>query len=102
MCNDYYNKQIFDAVEHINMPDALGTRCYIYRSNELCGIYIVIWIKAGVQKCSLKKYGMEFFFLRYWHQWICICPKFTLKDNFITTVVFVALGTYDWINNVLF
>ena len=46
MCNDYYNKQIFDAVEHINMPDALGTRCYIYRSNELCGIYIVIWIKA--------------------------------------------------------
>ena len=62
MCNDYYNKQIFDAVEHINMPDALGTRCYIYRSNELCGIYIVIWIKAGVQKCSLKKYGMQFFF----------------------------------------
>ena len=85
---DHRDKQNFDAVEHIisasylleSMPDAIGTKCYI----DLMKASIYSYLNKSLSpEKRLEEMWYAVFFVRYWRQWICLQPQFTLSDNFI-------------------
>ena len=70
----YKDRENFNAVLHIvkashlldKLKDANATKCYI----ELIGCIVDSY---------LDKFGMLFFVLRYWQQWILLHPSYTFK-----------------------
>ena len=86
------DKQNFDAVTRITslsvlkllekFPDAKGTLKYLQLLRN--------FMDAFLDKCLLpleriKKVWNAIFLLRYWHRWLCLNKKFTVRENFITS-----------------
>ena len=77
---DHRDKQNFDAVEHIikasnlltNMPDALGTRCYIEVMSSVVYSYLD---KSRSPEMRIEEIWYAVFFLWYWRQWIAFIPS---------------------------
>lgn len=90
------DKQNYDAVLHIiraselldNIPDATGTKCYVEVMQSVVESYLN---KSLDPLTRIEKIWYAVFFLRYWRQWILLCPQYTLKDNFITNNAYICI-----------
>ena len=93
---DYKDKQNYDAVLHIirvsgllsNIPDAAGTKCYV----EVMQCVVESYLNKSLDPVTcIEKIWYAVFFMRYWRQWILLCPQYTLKDNFITNNAYICI-----------
>lgn len=93
---DCKDKQNYDAVLHIirasellnNIPDATGTKCYV----EVMQCVVESYLNKSLDPVTrIEKIWYAVFFLRYWRQWILLCPQYTLKDNFITNNAYICI-----------
>ena len=82
---DYKDKQNYDAVLHMirasellnNIPDATGTKCY----TELMECVVDSYLNKSLDPLTrIKKMWYVVCFLRYWRQWILLCPQYTPKQ----------------------
>lgn len=89
---NHRDKQNFDAVTRItspsvlalleNFPDAKGTLKYL----QLLRNFMDAFLDKGLSPLErIRKVWNSIFFLRYWHRWLCLNKKFTVKENFITS-----------------
>ena len=93
---DHHDKQNFTAVENIikasdcldSIPEALGTKYYINIMSSAINSFLQ---KKMTPLQRIEEIWYATFFLRYWRQWILNHPKFTLKDNFITSNSYVCV-----------
>ena len=93
---DHKDKQNFNAVERIikashllnKMPDAVGTKSYIGIIEAVLYSYLD---KSMTPEKRLEEIWFATFFLRYWRQWVILHPKFSLKENFITSNAYMCV-----------
>ena len=72
---------------HLNFSDATGTKCYV----EVMQCVVKIYLNKNLNPVTrIEKIWYAVFFLRYWRQWILLCPQYTLKDNFITNNAYIC------------
>ena len=95
---NHKDKQNFDAVLHLSsesvlellavIPDAKGTKAYL----EVIQCVIASFLDKKVDSVSrLEKAWYAVFFVRYWRQWLVLCPQYTLGNNFIITNAYVCI-----------
>lgn len=94
---DYKDKQNYDAVIHIirasrildNIPDAVGTKCYI----DIMNCIVDSYLNKSLDPLSRieKLWYAVFFLLRYWRKWIELSPQYTTQDNFITNNAYMCI-----------
>jgi hypothetical protein len=93
---NHKDKQNFAAVENLiraskhlsNIPDALGTKCYLELISAAINSYLD---KSYSPKKRLSEIWFATFFLRYWRHWIILQRSFTIKDNFITSNCYTCI-----------
>ena len=89
---DHKDKQNFDSVTRITspsvfemlekVPDAKGTLKYL----QLLRCFIDAFLDKHLSPVErLEKVWYTIFFLTYWHKWLCLQKKFTVKENFVTS-----------------
>ena len=71
-----------------NIPDALGTKLYL----NLIQSSIHSFLDKKMSPLQRPEEMWYFvFFVRYWRQWICLHPQFTINNNFITGNAYMCI-----------
>lgn len=88
---DHRDKQNFEAVSRITaqcvfelleqLPDAKGTMYFL----KCLQYFVDAFLNKKLTPLQrIHKAWYVIFFLRYWHQWLSLNTKFTIRNNFIT------------------
>ena len=93
---NHKDRQNFDAVMHIisashlldDIPGANGTKVYVDIIQHTVESYLD---KSLDPLKRIEKSWYATFCLRYWRQWILLHPKYTLRDNFITSNAYMCI-----------
>ena len=89
---NHRDKQNFDTVTRITSPSMLGLLEKvpdgkgILKYLELMKNFVDAVLDKGLSPLErIKKVWFTIFFLRYWHRWLSLHKKYTVKENFITS-----------------
>lgn len=93
---NHKDRQNFQAVLNIasaghlltKIPKANGTKCYV----ELIKFVIDSYLDYDLDPLSrIENLWYVVFFVRYWHKWILLNHRYTLRDNFITPNAYMCI-----------
>ena len=86
---NHKDKQNFDAVTRITSPSVLGLLEKVpdgkgkLKYLELMKNFVDVFLDKGLLPLErIKKVWYTILFLRYWHRWLSLHKKFTIKENF--------------------
>ena len=85
----------------MSIPDAKGTVVYLKIMKSITDTFLDKSLECLVR--VEKAWYNCVFFLRYWRQWVLLCPEYNLSDNFITcnTYTCVELNAHSLIVYIL-
>ena len=107
---NHKDKQNYEAVTRMisnsvmeilmSIPDAKGTVVYLKIMKSITDTFLD---KSLVCLVRVEKAWYCVVFLRYWRQWVLLCPEYNLSDNFITcnTYTCVELNAHSLIVYIL-
>jgi len=104
--NSHKDKQNYEAVLRMtsdsvmgilmSIPDAKGTVVYLKLMKSITDAFLDKSLECLVR---IEKAWYSVFVLRYWRQWVILCPEYNLTDHFITcnTYTCVELNAHSLI-----
>jgi len=98
---DHKDRQNYDAVLHIvkaaqlldSIKDANATKCYIKLIECVIDSYMDKSIDVSTR---IEKAWYPVFFLRHWRQYLLLHRHFTLKENFVSSNVYICDKTISY------